>query len=228
MITLGVDPSLTGFGWCVHNSAVVGPARVIAKGVFSTLSKRIFIWRYMFMREALGKVLDAYPEIEAVGVESPPFGELWSEGLYGLFLYVNEAIFLRRKNVVYFDPLRVKLMAKMDPSVRRGSMDKSDMQDAARSETQIRRWNHNEADAYIIGRSAARFWEFYRGDYTEEELTPSEKSIFHKTHTFTRGAKAGKTVKSGLIFKENDRFFQFSLLDPQDIAVAVDFQRGTS
>jgi Holliday junction resolvasome RuvABC endonuclease subunit len=219
MITLGLDPSLTGFGWCVHRSTVVGPGRVIAKGALATSAKKIYIWRYMFLRKALGKILDEYPEVEAVGVESPPFGEIWSEGLYGLFLYVNEALFTRRKDVVYFDPLRVKALAKMDPSVRRGRMDKGDMVEAAKADTQIKRWNHNEADAYIIARSAARFWEFFRGDLEEDELTPSEQQVFTATHTFKRGQRAGKTVKKGVVFKEGDRFHRFSLLNPSDVVI---------
>lgn len=225
MITLGVDPSLTGFGWCVHNSSVVGKDRVVAKGVFETSSQKIFVWRYMYLRQAIGEVLDAYPEIEGVGVESPPFGEQWSEGLYALFMYVNEAVFVRRKNVVYFDPIRVKNLARLDPSIRRGTMDKSDMIEAARVETGIKRWNHNEADAYVIARSAARFWDFFFERITYDELTPSEQVTFLKVHTFKSGKRKGETVRTGLVCKEDDRFFQFNLVDPQDIAVNVNFKR---
>jgi Holliday junction resolvasome RuvABC endonuclease subunit len=222
VITLGLDPSLTGFGWCVHQSSVTGPERVVAKGTFSTSSKRVFVWRYMFMRLAVAQLLNHFSQVEAVGVESPPFGELWSEGLYGLFLYVNEALYCHRADVVYFDPHRVKLLAKMDPSVRRGTMDKRDMVEAAKADTGVKRWNHNEADAYIIARSAARFWDFADGRLREDELTPAELQVFTRVQTITRGPRAGRTIKSGLVFKEDDRYFRFSLLDPEDTAVTVD------
>ena len=173
------------------------------------------------MREAVSQLLDHFPQVVAVGVESPPFGELWSEGLYGLFLYVNEALFNHRADVVFFDPSRVKLLAKMDPSVRKGKMDKRDMVEASKADTGIKRWNHNEADAYIIGRSAARFWDFVDGRLREDELTPSELRVFTKTHTLTRGPRAGRTIKSGLVFKEDDRYFRFSLLTSEDTAVTV-------
>jgi hypothetical protein len=202
VITLGIDPSLTGLGWCVHDGDVVGPGRVIAKGWFSTPREQIDYLRYMFLREAVGRVLAAYPQIEGVGVESPPFGESWSEGLYGLFLYMNEALVRARKDVVYFDPLRVKLLTKMDSSIRRGKMDKSDMIDAAKAETSIRVWNHNEADAYIIARSAARFWDFQRKLVTVDELTPSERSIFPK-----------------VVEKKNDRYYLFSSLTDADLVI---------
>lgn len=210
MITLGLDPSMTGFGWCVHNSSVAGSGRVLDKGVFSTSAKDIFVSRYKYLREAVRSLIQTFPEVEKVGVESPPFGESWSEGLYGLFLYVNEALYDERKDVVYFDPSRVKLLARVDPSIRKGAMHKQDMIQAAKAETSISRWNHNEADAYIIARSAARFWEFYEGTLKYDELTPAEQKVFYQRHTFTRGKKAGKTVEHGLVFKESDRFFVFS------------------
>lgn len=215
MITLGLDPSLTGFGWCIHNGSVSGEGRVIAKGRIHTEAKEIIYWRYMFLRDAIGTLLDGHPEIEAVGVESPPFGEQFSEGLYGLFLYVNEAIMVRRKDVVYFDPLRVKLLTKMDPKVRKGTMDKRDIIDAVKRDTGIKQWNNDEADAYIIARSAARFWDLHAGRITKDELTPAELQVFLDEHTFSRGAKAGKTLKKGLMFKENDRFYRFSLLNEE-------------
>lgn len=225
MIALGLDPSLTGFGWCIHRSDIAGPERVVAKGVWETESNQVFVWRYMFLRESVGQLLDEYPEVEAVGVESPPFGEQFSEGLYGLFLYVLEAIFLRRKDVVFFDPMTVKLLAKMDNRVRRGTMDKRDMIDAAKADTGIKLWKHDEADAYIVGRSAARFWDFQKGRICEDELTHSEKRSFARTRTLQRGVRAGHVVKKGLVFREDERFFQFSLLDPGDVTVAINFSR---
>jgi hypothetical protein len=216
MITLGIDPSLTGFGWCVHDSEALGEKRIIASGVISTPSSEVFVSRYMRLKAALVYLVDLHP-IVGIGVESPPYGELWSEGLYALFIYVNEALYLSRKNVVYFDPSTVKMLAKMDPNVRRGTMDKLDMVEAAKAEVG-RRLNHNVADAYIIGRSAARFWEFELGLLTHEELTPAEQRSFHRVHTYTKGARAGVTVKGGLIFREDDRFFKFSdrPLDPDE------------
>lgn len=208
MIVLGADPSLNGFGWCVHNSRVVGPSRVIAKGVFST--KGIFVARYLQLRSQLLSLIQAYPEIEAVGVESPVYGEQWSEGAYALFVYVNEALYLARKNVVYLDPHTVKMMAKMDPNVRRGTMDKTDMIEAAKADTSIKVWDHNEADAFLIARTAAGFWEYEQGVLKTEDLTPAEQHAFNRVHEYKRGKKAGKIERDGLIFRENDRFFKFS------------------
>lgn len=222
MITLGIDPSLAGFGWCVHNGSVSGPERVIAKGTLKTPAHSLFYWRFMYLREAVSSLLEQYQQVQAVGVESPPFGEAYSEGLFGLFLYVNEAIMCHRKDVVYFDPLRLKLLAKMDPSIRRGAMDKVDMVDAARQDTGLAAWNHNEADAYLIARSAARFWDLQSGVIGPDELTPAEKRVFIDVHVFTRGRKAGHTHRTGILFKEGDRFYRFSALAPEDVEIEID------
>lgn len=214
MITLGLDPSLTGFGWCIHNSSVVGPNRVVNKGREVTTSKDIFVERYIRLRELVNRLLNEHPEIEAVGVESPIFGATFSSGAYALFVMVNEAVFLHRKDVVYFDPSTVKLLAKMDPKVRKGEMRKSDMVAAARADTGIKgRFNHDEADAYHVARFAARFWDLDQGKITENDLTPSELHTFLRTHTYKKGKRAGQTVKSGTMFREDDRFFRFSLLE---------------
>jgi hypothetical protein len=150
-------------------------------------------------------------------VESPPFGELWSEGLYGLFLYVNEALFVRRKDVVFFDPKTLKSLVKMDPSVVKGKMGKGEMVEFAMADAGLKKpINHNEADAYHLARFAARFWEFQSGVLTESDLTPSELHTFARTHTYTRGKRAGEVTKLGTVYRENDRFFRYSLLGAND------------
>jgi Holliday junction resolvasome RuvABC endonuclease subunit len=210
MLSLGLDPSLTGFGWCVHDSDAAGEARVISRGVFKTTSKQIFVERYIQLRESVKALLDRYPDVRVIGVESPPFGEQYSEGLYALFLYVNEAIYTRRRDVVYFDPVTVKMLVKLNPKLVKGPMGKGDMIRLAREDTSVKKWNHNEADAYHIARFAARFFEFLGEEIEFEDLTPAEQHSFARERTFVRGKKKGLTEKKGLIFREKDRYFQFS------------------
>lgn len=212
MISLGLDPSLRGFGWCIHDSSAFGANRVMAKGRWKTTPKEIWVERYVRLRGEISSLLDRHSEIEAVGVESPPFGEQFSEGLYALFVFVNEAVWSRRRDVVHFDPGTVKMLAKQDPKQRKGKMFKSDMIEAAKQDTGIARWNADEADAYHIARYAARFWALLRGEISLEDLTPSEYQAFAREHTFLRGKRAGQTVSTGAVFKENQRFFRFSSL----------------
>jgi hypothetical protein len=86
------------------------------------------------------------------------------------------------------------------------------MIDAAKLDTDVSRWNADEADAYHIARFAARFWSLLRGEITIDDLTPSEYQAFSREHTFVRGKRAGQTVYTGAVFKENQRYFRFSSL----------------
>jgi Holliday junction resolvasome RuvABC endonuclease subunit len=208
VLTLGFDPSLTGFGWCIHDSEATGTDRIVARGRWATSSKTFFVLRYTEFRANIDTLLREHPEIEAVGVESPVFGELWSPGLYALFVYTNEIVYTHQKPVVFFDPGTVKLLAKIDPKVRKGKMFKTDMVNAAKADVPgfKGRLNHNEADAYHVARFAARFFLLVYEEITDDDLTPSERHSFSRIHTFTKGKRRGQTVRSGTRFKEN-RFF---------------------
>ena len=203
---------MTGFGWCIHDSAAEGTGRIIRRGRWATSPKVVFVKRYMEFRDHVARLLTEHPSIEAVGVESPVYGEQWSPGLYALFVYVNEVVFTHRKDVVFFDPGTVKMLAKIDPRARKGKMFKTDMVDAAKADMPgfKGRLNHNEADAYHVARFAARFFLRLNGRITDDDLTPSEEKAFSSVHTFTKGERAGQEVRSGAIYKENSRFYLFS------------------
>jgi Holliday junction resolvasome RuvABC endonuclease subunit len=209
MLVLGLDPSLTNYGWALHDtSAPVGdPSRCLSRGRFRTAAKTLFIHRYKAQRESLRKLVqDLRPD--RVGIEFPVFDNLWSEGMYGLFLYSVEALEEERVDTVFWSPLQVKAHAREAIDRPKGwKMDKADMVEAAKADAAGGRWNHNEADAYLVAVLAGRFWELLEGAITEDDLTPVEAQYLTRTHTFVRGSKAGKTVKTGMVYREQDRYF---------------------
>lgn len=221
MVVLGLDPSLTNFGWCVHDTDATGSARVIERGRWQTPAKMEFIARYVAMREWLReKIRDHDPD--RMGIEFPVFNDLWSEGMYGLFLFSIEAIKTERQDVVFFSPGQVKAHAReflvglgaRPKGPPKWKMMKPDMVEAARKDTGGKgRWNHNEADAYWVARAAGRFWNLFEGNLTRSKLTKLEREQFLKIHTFKRGKRAGRTVKKGILHREQDRFFLWSLAD---------------
>jgi len=214
MLVLGLDPSLTNYGWAIHNTdAPVGtPERCVARGRFRTPAKMEFIERYKSQRESLRALIREHRP-DRVGIEFPVFDNLWSEGMYGLFLYSCEALRAERMDVVFWSPLQAKAHARDTLDRPKGwKMDKVDMVEAAKKDAGPGRWNHNEADAYLVGVLAARFWDFFDGRLKEGCLTPTEARYFTKVHTFTRGKRAGKTIKKGVIYRESDRFFRWSQL----------------
>ena len=211
MLVLGLDPSLTQFGWALHDDTQEGVDRCPARGRFKTPSKMLFIDRYCHMRESLRELVQTH-QPDCIGIEYPVFNDLWSEGMYGLFLYSCEALRDEGVDVVFFSPMQVKVHARLSLGRPKGwKMLKGDMVDAAKEDCGGKgRWNHNEADAYLVARTAARFWRLFKGLLTADDLTEPERKQFLKIHTYTRGKKAGLTERKGIMFRESERFFRWS------------------
>ena len=221
MKVLGLDPSLTNFGWAIHDTEAKGLARCPVRGRFQTSSKQLFIDRYIDQRASVIALIKRLG-VTRVGCESPIFNDLWSEGMYGLFLYVCEACREAEVDLVFFAPPQMKTHARVfleRPRVagKLWKMGKPDMVEAAREDTGGKgRWDHNEADAYWVARTASRFWLFLDGVITEQELTVDERKQFTYIHHYKRGKKAGKAVKRGLLYREDDRFFQWAPNEDED------------
>ena len=217
MRVLGLDPSLTAFGWAIHDTSAKGRARCEAHGRFSTPSKMLEPDRYTSQSESLRAAIQHHKP-DAVALESPVFGERYSEGMYALYVVVSQALRLERIDTVLWTPGQIKAHAKEllgRPSTW-GTMTKADMVEAARwdareSDYKLGRLrNHNEADAYLAAVLGGRFWLLQRGDLTEADLTEREQIQFLETHTYVQGKKAGRTERPGTMFRLGDRFFLWS------------------
>ena len=215
MRILGVDPSLSNYGWALHDTDGVGPSRCVARGRFQTSNKSLFIDRYTELRHALGELIKSVGTTK-VGLEYPVFKDLYSEGMYGLFLYTCEALRAAQVDVVFFSPGQIKAHAHAFLARPKGwKMGKPDMVEAAKADTGGKgNWNHNEADAYWVARSAARFWLLLDGVLKDTDLTPAELKQFTEIKTFTRGPRAGETIQRGIRYREDERFFRWSQEDP--------------
>lgn len=213
MRVLGLDPSLTNYGWCLHDTDARGSARCIERGRFRT-KPRDFpdeISRYLFLRDSLDQLIERL-EPDAMGIEHPVFGDTFSEGMYGLFLFSLESIRGHRQDVIFFAPPQVKSFAKeILERPKTWKMGKADMVEAAKADTGGKgKWDHNEADAFHVARAAGRFWLLHAGEVSEDELTPVEKRTFVSVHTYQRGKKAGQTEMRGILHRESERFFLWS------------------
>jgi hypothetical protein len=211
MLVLGLDPSLTNFGWALHDDCAKGVDRCPDRGRFQTSSKALFVDRYIELRESLSNLVKT-TNPDRVGIEYPVFNDLFSEGMYGLFLYSCEALRVGKVDVVFFSPGQIKAKARLVANRPKGwKMGKPDMVEAAKADTGGKgRWNHNEADAYMAAHLATRFWRLYDGDLTEEDLDIVEAHQFTKIHTYSRGKRAGQTVRSGILHRADERFHLWS------------------
>ena len=215
MLVLGLDPSLTAFGWAFLDTEAVGHKRCIDRGRFKTTSKEVFVDRFASHREDVYKLIQRIKP-DNVGVESPTFGSFQSVTLNALFIQVGEAVKRNKKDVVYFAPMQVKIAPREFLDRPPGwKMDKIDMIEAARKhiaepKKSSGRWSGDEADAYWVAYISGRFWKFKMGLILESDLTPYEFKMFLNVHTYTRGKKKGITERRGLFYKPNDRYHLWS------------------
>lgn len=214
---LGLDPSLRNFGWTL----IRDDGSYLDKGTMKTGTDMMFLQRFIYLRDSLSDLVaqlkEQYEKEEGtlrVGIESPIFNDLFSEGMYGLFLYSNEALMGQKVDTVYLSPNQVKAHALSFMGRPKGwKMGKSDMVEAAKRATEgqgAKRWNNHQADAFWVARASARFWLLIEGSISEEDLSDLEVKHFSSLDRYVRGKKAGKIKRMGLVHKEDDRFFRWS------------------
>jgi Holliday junction resolvasome RuvABC endonuclease subunit len=208
---LGLDPSLRAFGWTLIDDNL----SIVDKGLFSTEADIIFVDRYIYLREELRKLIQECKkktERLQVGIESPIFNDLYSEGMYGLFLYSNEALKLEKMDVVFLTPNQVKSHAHEFLQRPKGwKMQKADMVEACKkANPHVKSINHHQSDAYWVGRIASRFWDVMDERIDISELTELEKKQFTDVDLYLKGAKEGRVKRTGISHKEDDRWFRWS------------------
>ena len=226
MRTVGLDPSLSSFGWCLLGE----DCRVIERGRIASDPKSLFVARYRWLRGEIHALLARHGPVRA-GLESPIFGGTYSEGLYALFVQTMEALWISGVDVVLFSPSTLKSYVRdyleSDGLGVPALVDKAEMIEAARRLTGDARWSSDEADAYHAARQAARFWDLVDGRLSETQLLPKELRSFLGMRRAGRGPLKGMVVaRDGLVFREGDRFFRFS--DPHvrgEIPHVVEVQR---
>lgn len=217
MLVLGLDPSLRSFGWALHDTEASGRARCPARGRLKTGSDDLYIDRYISHRESVFSLIqDLCPD--KIALEYPIFGDFYSEGLYGLFLYCSEAIKLARKDVVFFANTQTKALAKRTLNRPKGwKIGKPDMIESAKLDTGGGRWSSDEADAYMAALLGSRFWGLKEGLVQESGLSPFEFRMFSEISEYVRGKKKGKLKHKGMVHREGERYFLWSKLDCGDI-----------
>ncbi len=215
MRVLGFDPSLTAFGWALHDTVALGHDRCLDRGRFCTTSKQVYVDRFASHRKDVRRLIERLNP-DKIGIESPSYDSYESVALNALFIQVCESIKRCKKDVVYLAPLQVKIPPKILLGRPKGwKMEKIDMIEAARLHVSVPhkssgRWSGDEADAYWVAVLSSRFWLFEEGFIKDSDLLPHETEMFAKTHTYVRGKKKGLTERSGLLYKKEDRYHLWS------------------
>lgn len=207
----GFDPSLTHFGWVCFDEKIPGLEAATQGGVFKTdPTDGLLVQRLLMQQERVSFFLSSRG-IKFVSMEAPVWGDYNSEMLFALNQFLHQIFMDQGIYVIQFPPSTLKKYAypKMDPK----DVTKHYMTDMAKKELsrQGKRFSEHVADAYFAGKIGLRFYKWlFMHELSDTDLSEHERDLFCGKHTFTRGLKKGTTEYNGIIYKQNEKFWDYT------------------
>jgi Holliday junction resolvasome RuvABC endonuclease subunit len=208
---VGIDPSLTHLAWVILDENKTGKAAVLEMGTFITKkSDGLLVQRLIMQKERLRLLLSSRG-IKFVTMEAPIMKDWSTELLYALHQYLHEVFLDQKVFLLYLQPSTIKKYAypDMDPK----EVTKSFMTHAAKKELNKpgRGLSEHIADAYFAGKIGLKFYQWYfMHKFTDTDLSEQEQKLFCGKHQFVKGLKKGLMEYTGIIYRENEQFFDFS------------------
>ena len=205
MKSLGIDPSLTGFGYCVYDSDSPKNSKIVISGHKGTSPDDVPVVRFTEIRSLVRNLLNRF-SVQVVGIESPAFNAgPFASVHHCLMMYTIEAVYEKKIDLVLFDPNTVKYLTG-DKDFNKDDMKKFVKLDTMRPGD----IQSDEADAYCIARHASRFHSLLNGILKPDELSDNELSTYISRKKSKKTMVKKKQSFNGHIFRENERFFRFS------------------
>jgi Holliday junction resolvasome RuvABC endonuclease subunit len=206
---LGLDPSVSKAGYAVLD--VDKPQNSVEEyGLLKTENTDgILILRLLKQVRQVQEIIEKY-NIKFIGMEAPFFEGYSTEILFALNQFLHWLFLKKELYVVCFPPQTLKKLVYPEKPVT--EVFKSHMIDRAKTELNLH--GHvlaeDAADAFWAGTFGKRFYRWHiLKNLPSEELGEYERHVFEGKHTFVKGAKKGSTEYTGLIFRENELFFNF-------------------
>lgn len=188
-----------------------GKEAILDQGTFKTSpADGLMVQRLVTQRERVKKLLMDH-DIRFVSMEAPILDEFSTEMLFALNQFVHEAFLNLKIFVLYVQPFNIKNAAW--PGLSPIEVTKHHVVHQAKSELDMHAkvLSEHVADAYFAAKIGRRFhqWHFQK-ILKDNDLTPEEWKMFCGRHTFKRGIKKGTTEYTGIIYKENDQFYNYA------------------
>lgn len=209
---LGLDPSLAKAGYVILD--IDKPdTEVKEKGLLKTSNRNgILVQRLIKQEYQIRDKIQAY-DISFVGMEAPFFGAGSTEILFALNQFIHRLFLELGIFVVCFPPQMLKKL--VFPNLSVSEVHKPHMIDRAKTMLNLhgRLLAEDVADAYWAGIFGKRFYNWhFKKSIKEEELGDYEKNVFCGSHTYVKGSKKGITDYTGIIYRENELFFDFKAI----------------
>jgi len=209
---LGLDPSLQKAGYVVLDSGKPD-SEVVEKGMLKTSPEDGILVQRLILQSGHVRELMERHDIGFVGMEAPFFGAGSTEVLFALNQFLHKVFLERGTFVVCFPPQMLKKLVFPDISV--AEVHKPHMIDRAKTALglQGRRLAEDVADAYWAGVFGKRFYLWHvEKALAESDLGEYERDTYCGKHTYVRGPRKGSTEYSGIVYRENELFFDFKAI----------------
>jgi Holliday junction resolvasome RuvABC endonuclease subunit len=206
---LGLDPSLKKAGYVVLD--VDKPDNVVEeKGLLKTsTTDGILVQRLVKQVSQIEGVIKKY-SVSFVGMEAPFFGSNSTEMLFALNQFIHKLYLDLGIYAVCFPPQMLKKL--VFPKGNVSEIDKPHMIDRAKTMLDLhgKTLAEDVADAYWAGIFGKKYYNWHiRKILKDEDLGEYEFHSFKGSHTFTRGTRKGDTEFKGIVYRENELFFDF-------------------
>jgi Holliday junction resolvasome RuvABC endonuclease subunit len=186
---------------------------VVEKGMLKTAPEDgITVQRLIIQAESLRALIDKY-SIGFVGMEAPFFGAGSTEVLFALNQFFHKVFLECGVFVVCFPPQMLKKL--VFPNISVAEVHKPHMIDKAKTALGLQghRLAEDVADAYWAGVFGKRFYLWHiEKSLKDADLGTYERETFCGKHLFVRGPKKGATEYSGIMYRENELFFDFKAI----------------
>jgi Holliday junction resolvasome RuvABC endonuclease subunit len=206
---LGLDPSLQKAGYVVLDTSK--PDNVVEdKGLLKTsTTDGILVQRLIKQVSQIEGKLKSY-NISFVGMEAPFFGAGSTELLFALNQFIHKLYFDLGIYTVCFPPQMLKKLVFPEGNV--SEIHKPHMIDRAKTALNLhgKVLAEDVADAYWAGIFGKHYYNWHIDKILkDEDLGKYEFQAFKGTHTFVKGTRKGDTDYNGIIYRENELFFNF-------------------
>lgn len=210
MTIASFDPSITHLGWVIFDETKTGKRAVLEAGVFKTRpTDGLLVQRLITQRERIRSLLKTW-NINFIAMEAPYLQDYNTELLFALNQHLHEAFLDQQIFVLYVQPNTLKRYAL--PNIKMEKITKHHITHQAKKELGLmgRVFSEHVADAYFIGKLGLKFYQWYfMHKYKDTDLSEHEHKFFCGKHTFKRGKKKGLTEYTGVIYRENNQFFDY-------------------
>ena len=206
------DPSITHFGWVLLDETKDGKEAFLDSGTFKTdPSDGLLVQRLILQRERVRKFLVGN-NIKFISMEAPYWGDFNTELLFALNQFIHEMFLNMDMFIFYVQPQTLKKFACPQLSKDKVKITKHHIVHQAKTELELhgKRFSEHVSDAYFAGKLGSIFYKwFFLKTLQDEDLPVDLQEMFYGKHTFVKGAKKGITEYNGIIYKENDQFFDY-------------------